>query len=69
LLFFLILIVFFSLYWGVLGLGNFNVDGVYRDQVKAAWLAADSKRVWTKGFRFPEPEVWTGGEATAMTEF
>jgi len=31
LLFYTILIVFMALYFGILGLGNYNVDGIYRD--------------------------------------
>lgn len=40
LLFYFILIIFFALYFGILGLGNFNVggdEGVYRAQVIKAW--------------------------------
>jgi len=39
LLFYLILIIFFSLYFGILGLGNFNVGTVYRDTVIDSWKA------------------------------
>lgn len=51
-LFYFILIIFFSLYFGVLGLGNFNVDGIYRDSVIAAWKEGNKDKTWVEGYKF-----------------
>jgi hypothetical protein len=41
LFFYSILIIFMALYYAVLGLGNFNVEGPYRDSVVEAWELAN----------------------------
>lgn len=60
LLFYLILIVFFSLYFGILGLGNFNVGTVYRDTVIEAWKADldNAGKVFDPNYHFPNPETY-----------
>jgi len=35
------------LYFGILGLGNFNVEGEYRNTVKGAYIAAENERIST----------------------
>jgi len=67
LLFYLILIVFFSLYFGILGLGNYNVEGTYRDSVKEAYIKGGN--TWTEGYKFEAPGVFLDGYAPLMGEY
>lgn len=57
-LFYLILIIFFSLYFGILGLGNFNVAGVYRESVKEQWIKNNPDKTWVEGYQFEGPGIY-----------
>jgi len=66
LLFYLILIVFFSLYFGILGLGNFNVGTVYRNTVIAEWKEMNKGKDWIKGTKFPYPSTYQDNSAANL---
>jgi len=66
LLFYTILIIFFSLYFGILGLGNYNVDGIYRDSVIANWKTNNPGKTFVEGYKFVSPEVFNDGNADLM---
>jgi hypothetical protein len=76
LLFYLILIIFFALYFGILGLGNFNVggdQGVYRSQVIAAWEAnpVNSGKTIPANYHFESPSTYIDypGAAQFMPQY
>lgn len=75
LLFYSILVVFMSNFFAVLGLGNFNVDGKYRDGVISAWEDANAGKTWPKDKNFPYPEIYNelsgygGGNGLLMWEY
>ena len=58
LFFYGILIVFMALYYGVLGLGNYNVKGPYRDSVVAAWKEKNTGKPFPEDYHFENPEVF-----------
>lgn len=58
LLFYTLLCLFMSNYMAVLGLGNPNVDGVYRDSCIETWETNNSPLKYPRGKKFDYPEAY-----------
>jgi|APSaa5957512535_1039671.scaffolds.fasta_scaffold64824_1 hypothetical protein len=60
LFFYVLLVIFMSNYMSVLGLGNPNVDGIYRDSVISQWegLPHNAGKTWPKNKKFDHPEIY-----------
>ena len=71
LFFYGILIVFMAIYYGVLGLGNYNVKGPYRDSVVAAWKEKYPGKPFSEDYHFENPAVFNefGDAASLMPQY
>jgi len=65
LFFYAILIVFMAIYWGVLGLGNYNVAGPYRDSLFAKYAENNQGKTLPKDYHFENPAVFNEFPDTA----
>ena len=58
LLFYTILLWFSSNFFAILGLGNFNVDGKYRNDVIDFWKTTNKGKTFVAGTKFEGPAVY-----------
>ena len=58
LLFYTILCWFSSNFFAILGLGNFNVDSVYRTNVIKAWEGLEAGNKFVPGTKFEGPAIY-----------
>lgn len=55
-----------SNYMSVLGLGNPNVDGIYRDHCIALWEGNNSGKTFQKGYKFVYPDDYLDGNVDLL---